>query len=132
MKTLLGYWFIDTMQISQRELEPVPNFFNKIGNFLLKPFVNKDLMTQILMGPFSFQTFRVRHELGLFDYLNKNPGITLNQICENLHLEKYSAEILLLGLTALKLIKKIELRYYNTGLIKIITQDNSNKFTRGQ
>lgn len=128
-KILTGYWFIQKMKISQRDLEPVPTVFNKIGDFLLKPFVNKDAMTHILMGPLSFQIFRVSHDIGLFSYLNSHPGATLKDIAAHLNIERYPAEILLLGLTGLKLIKKIENSYYNSGLIKIVTQDNTNKFT---
>jgi ubiquinone/menaquinone biosynthesis C-methylase UbiE len=117
------------MKVSQRDLEPVPTIFTKIGDFLLKPFINKDLITHVLMGPFSFQVFRVSHELGLFDYLNKNPGTTLPHLSQQLNLEHYPLEILLSGLCSLKLVKKINHRYYNSAVTKIVTQDNSNKFT---
>lgn len=128
-KILTGYWFIKKMDISKKELEPVPNIFNRIGNILLKPFVNKDLIPQILMGPFSFQIFKVSHDLGIFDYLNEHPGAKLDDLAKQLNLETYPLEILLLGLSGLKLIKKIGKSYYNTAVVRIVTQDNSNKFT---
>ncbi len=124
-----GYWFIRKMEISKRELEPVPNIFNRIGDVLLKPFVNKNLIPQILMGPFSFQIFRVSHDIGVFDYLNEHPGATKEEISQQLKLEHYPVEILLLGLTGLKLLKKVGRKYYNSAVVSIVTQDISNKFT---
>lgn len=129
MRVYVGYWFIATLSISQRNLDPVPSIFNKIKECLLKPFFDKKSVTQILVGQFSFQLFRVAHELGLFDYLNAHPGATISEIAQALKIEQYPAEILLLGLCGLKVIKKIGNSYYISGIVKVITQDKNNKFT---
>jgi len=128
-KLKIGYWFIRKMKISKKELEPVPTLLNKLGNILLKPFINKDLVTHILMGPLSFQLFRVAHNLGLFDYLNTSPGATVDEIAKHLKIDNYPATIVLLGLTGLKILKKINNRYYNSVLVTILTEDKSNAFT---
>lgn len=128
-KIQLSYWFINKMEISKQELEPVPTFLNKIGDFFLKPFINKDLITQILMGEFSFQTFRVGYEVGLFHYLNSNPGATLNEISQQLKIATYPTEVLLLGLAGLKVIKKVGESYYNSAVTRIVTSNPTNKFT---
>lgn len=129
IKVYLGYWFIETLSISQRNLDPMPTIFSKIKEFLLKPFFDKKSITQILVGQFSFQLFRVAHELGLFDYLNAHPGSSIPEIAEALKIEHYPTEILMLGLCGLKVIKKIGNCYYSSGIVKVITQDKSNKFT---
>lgn len=127
-KINIGYWFIRTMKVSEKELEPVPTIFNKIGNVLLKPFINKDLIPQILMGQFSFQAFRVGYELGLFKYLNQHRGATLTEIAQHLNIELYPAEILVLSLTGFKIIHNINGRYYNTAVTMVVTDNLDNKF----
>ncbi|MBA2654802.1 MAG: hypothetical protein H0U71_07020 [Gammaproteobacteria bacterium] len=128
-KIRFSHWFVRTMDISNRELDPAPTFLNKIGDFILKPFINKDSMSQILMGQFSFQAFKVGYDLGLFNYLNDHPGSSLDDIARQLKTAHYPTEILLVGLAGLKLIKKIDDLYYNSAIAMIMTQKSANKFT---
>lgn len=89
------------------------NLINGIKNFILKLTVRKYELHSVIMGPICFQLVRTGCHIGLFKYLSENPGASLNEISENLELVTYPTEVLLLGLTSIKLIDKVNDSYYN-------------------
>ncbi len=67
-------------------------------------------------GHVAFQLLWAGHELGLFSLLSKEPGLTRGEIAAKLSLQPQPARILLVGLTALKLIRKADERFSNAAL----------------
>ena len=65
----------------------------------------------IVGGPVFFQTVRTACDLDLFGLLRRKPGLTLEQIAQELHIEENPARILLLTCAALKLVRKVGPRY---------------------
>jgi len=125
------YWFMNKVgnKIDLRKLEPVPSFSKRITDFLLKPFVDRNALNRIILGPISFKLMHSAYNIGLFHYLMKSPGASLQDIATNLNIAIYPAEILLNGLEALKLVKKVKhQRYYNTMPSLLLTQDFNDKF----
>ncbi|MHB1946556.1 MAG: methyltransferase [Gammaproteobacteria bacterium] len=112
-----------------KKLEPVPSLGNKIQNFLLKPFVDRNALNKIILGPISAKLLHSGYNIGVFHYLAASPGATLQEIATQLNMSAYSAEILLNGLEALKLVQKVgKTRYYNTLSSMILVQDFNDKF----
>lgn len=67
-------------------------------------------------GHTAFQLLWAGIELELYNKLSAQPGQTLNEVAESLGLEHQPARILLIGLTALGIIKLDNERYYNVQL----------------
>ena len=117
IKVNLLYWMMGRVgnQIDLRKLEPVPSFSNKLLNFFSKPFVDRNTINRIILGPISAKLMQSGYNLGLFHYLAKTPGATVDDIASHLNIKTYPAEILLNGLEALKLVQTVgKSRYYNT------------------
>jgi L-tyrosine C(3)-methyltransferase len=72
-----------------------------------------DFLTTILLGHNAFQFFRAGVELGLFELLERSPGIPREQIGKDLELSERALDILLLGTTALHLTEHDPLGYRN-------------------
>jgi len=130
MKVNFLYWFMSKAgkKVDLRKLEPAPSFSNKLLNILLKPFIDRNALNRIILGPISAKLMQSAYNIGLFHYLTKSPGATLQDISTNLNIDIYPAEILLNGLEALKLVqKKKHLKYYNTLPSMLLMQDFNNK-----
>jgi len=67
-------------------------------------------------GHSAFQLLWAGVDLGLFDLLSNEPDIDLDQLAGRLRLARYPARVLLVGLTALGLVRKDGDRYRNAGL----------------
>ena len=67
-------------------------------------------------GHTAFQLLWAGVELGLFSLLSRTKNVTLGDVCSELALERQPARILLVGLTALKLIVKEGNEYRNAAL----------------
>ncbi len=65
-----------------------------------------DGLSRILFGHAAFQYLHAACELGLFELLGENVGRTKGAIAAELRLEPRAADILLLGCTALRLLRK--------------------------
>ncbi|HUT92113.1 MAG TPA: methyltransferase [Thermoguttaceae bacterium] len=70
----------------------------------------------ILGGHINFQTLSAAVRLDLFGLLKKHRGLTCAEIARHLSVEEKPARILLLGCTALGLLRKSGTRYYNRRL----------------
>ncbi|MES2353890.1 MAG: methyltransferase [Pseudomonadota bacterium] len=67
-------------------------------------------------GHSAFQLLWAGIELGIFDLLSREPQLTLAQVADQTKLQPYPARVLLIGLTALGLIKKHDAQYSNASL----------------
>lgn len=65
----------------------------------------------VMGGPVFFETLRTACALDLFGLLGRRPGLTLEEIAAELRLQAYPARVLLMSLTALRLLKKSGRRY---------------------
>jgi 1,4-dihydroxy-2-naphthoate polyprenyltransferase len=74
---------------------------------------HEDRLFSALGGAMSFQILQTAYRVGLFRLLHALPGLRRGEIAASLGLRPYAAEILLLGLVPLKLVERIEDRYYN-------------------
>src|SRR5438552_15265200 len=78
----------------------------------------------ILGGHHFFQTLSSAVQLDLFSLLSRRPALTRAEIADSLRIEEKPARILLLGCTALGLIKKSGKKYSNSSLAeKYFTRD---------
>lgn len=73
-----------------------------------------DALTTVLLGHNAFQFTRAGVELGLFDLLERSPGTPRERIGEELGLAERSLDILLLGVTSLRLVERTEKGYFNS------------------
>ncbi len=69
-------------------------------------------------GHTAFQLLWSGIELGLYDQLSIQPGQTMDEIAQALNMARQPSRILLIGLTALGIIKLENERYYNARLIE--------------
>jgi SAM-dependent methyltransferase len=67
-------------------------------------------------GHSAFQLLWAGVDLGLFDLLSNEPNIDLGQVAARLGLGRYPARVLLVGLTALGIVRKDGDKYRNAGL----------------
>jgi 1,4-dihydroxy-2-naphthoate octaprenyltransferase len=65
----------------------------------------------------SFQLLRTAYDVGMFALLHERPGLRAFEIAEGLGLREYPTRILLLGLVPLRLVERIDDRYYNDPLL---------------
>ena len=73
-----------------------------------------DALTTVLLGHNAFQFTRAGVELGLFDLLERDPGTPRERIGTELGLAERSLDILLLGVTSLRLVERTEEGYRNS------------------
>lgn len=83
-----------------------------------------DALTTVLLGHNAFQFVRAGVELGLFELLERRPGATRKEIGAELSLEERALDILLLGVTALRLTERSDGGHRNS-------PDVSGLFTGG-
>lgn len=74
-------------------------------------------LTPILFGASAFQYLNAACELGLFELLHAEGGLSKSEISKRLNLKERALNILLLGTTALRLTKQEENRYFNSSII---------------
>jgi L-tyrosine C(3)-methyltransferase len=67
-------------------------------------------------GHSAFQLLWAGIELGTFDALSREPGLTLARLAEKTGLQTYPARVLMIGLTALRLVQKRTDQYFNSRL----------------
>lgn len=79
----------------------------------------------LLYGHSAFQSLYAGFELGLFDLLFRQPDLSQAEIGQHLQLADYPTKALLLGLTALKLIQKVEDKYRNSFVIQMLFLENT-------
>jgi predicted O-methyltransferase YrrM len=79
----------------------------------------------ILFGHAAFQYLRTGCELGLFDRLERTPGLSRENLQAELGLQDRPIDILLLGMTSLRLVERVGDAYRNSPLI-------STMMARGQ
>jgi ubiquinone/menaquinone biosynthesis C-methylase UbiE len=72
-----------------------------------------DALTTVLLGHNAFQFTRAGVELGLFDLLERSPGTAREQLGAELGLQERALDILLLGVTSLRLVERTEKGYFN-------------------
>ena len=75
-------------------------------------------LVPVLFGHAAFQHLNASCELGLHELLHDHPGLTLEEIGDQLGLMKRCAGILLLGTTALNLTRRTDNRYENSSTIE--------------
>ncbi|MEO7261983.1 MAG: methyltransferase [Jatrophihabitantaceae bacterium] len=73
----------------------------------------EDDLTRILFGHSAFQYLRAGTELGLFDLLERRPGLDRKELATALELQDRALDILLLGVTALRLVDQSDDTYRN-------------------
>lgn len=95
-----------------------------ITDILKNESAELDTLTPILFGASAFQYLNAGCELGLFDVLHDKPDIDKEQIANILNLEKRAADILLLGVTSLKLLEKNADKYRNSEVINKLFADD--------
>jgi SAM-dependent methyltransferase len=81
----------------------------------------------ILGGHVFFQTLRSAAALDLFTLLARNPGASLESLCELVAVEQQPMRILLLGCTALRLIEKRGEGYYNRAVSTALLSRDSDR-----
>jgi SAM-dependent methyltransferase len=77
-----------------------------------------DKLMLIMQGHSAFQLLWSGEQLGLYSDLSNDPGLTSEQIGERIGLKPYPCSVLLVGLTAIGVLKKLGDRYYNAGLVE--------------
>jgi hypothetical protein len=80
--------------------------------------VDEERLILLSAGHTAFQLLWAGIELGLYDKLSVQPGQTLDELAQSLELARQPARILLVGLTALGIIKFENEHYYNARLIE--------------
>ncbi|MGW1818182.1 methyltransferase [Streptomyces sp. NPDC002125] len=73
-----------------------------------------DALTTVLLGHNAFQFMRAGVELGLFDLLERSPGASRQQLLDELGLQERALDILVLGVSSLKLVERRGEGYFNT------------------
>ncbi|MCG6966163.1 MAG: acetylserotonin O-methyltransferase [Chromatiaceae bacterium] len=89
-------------------------FFERV---LFKKQIEK--LYLIMGGAIFFETLSAAVEFDLFSLLSEKPGLTATQIADHLQIDHKPTRILLLGCTALGLLKKSKQSYRNTRLAEI-------------
>jgi len=84
----------------------------------VNPEIDLSWLALIAGGHNAFQLLWAGVELELFTLLSQEPGLSLEQISERLDLQHYPCRVLLVGLTALGLLKKQDKGYTNAHLVE--------------
>lgn len=87
--------------------------------------LSRDDLVGTLFGAAAFQLLNAGSELGLFELLNRSPGLSDSEIAAELGIQQRPAEILLLGTSALRLTTIADGRYRNAELIDEVIDDGS-------
>jgi SAM-dependent methyltransferase len=82
-------------------------------------------LVPVLFGHAAFQHLNASCELGLHELLHDRPGLTIEEIGDQLGLTKRSINILLLGTTALNLTHRTDNRYENSSTIEDLFRNGS-------
>jgi trans-aconitate methyltransferase len=90
---------------------------NKVDRAATPESANLEALTPILFGASAFQYLNAGCELGLFDLLDKRPGLKRDEIGRELKLQARANDILLLGATSLQLLEKRDEGYRNCAAI---------------
>ncbi len=85
--------------------------------------LSQDELTHTLFGHAAFQFLRAGAELGLFDLLERSPGLSRERIGTELTLEDRALDILLLGVTSLRLIRRSGDGYRNDATVSRLFTD---------
>ncbi|KKD38837.1 methyltransferase [Limnoraphis robusta CS-951] len=92
-----------------------------------KDTLKMDDLVLLLYGHSAFQNLYAGCELGVFELLWKHPDLSQAEISQKLQLADYPTKALLLGLTALKLIQKVDDKYRNSLVIQMLFLENTWK-----
>lgn len=92
-----------------------------------KDTLKMDDLVQILYGHSAFQNLYAGCELGLFELLQKQPDLSRAEIGQQLNLADYPTKALLLALTSLKLIQKVDNQYRNSLVMQMLFLENTWK-----
>ena len=104
---------------------PATRFFE---NVVLRRQVER--LYLVFGGHIFFQTLRTAVQLGLFSLLAKKGPLTRQEIARQLGVEEQPARIIVLGLTAVGLLRKRGQRYSNSHLAQLLlVQDSPRKIT---
>lgn len=79
--------------------------------------LTEDDLTNLLFGHAGFQYLRAGTELGLFELLERRPGIGRKELATELDLQDRALDILLLGVTSLRLVQHADDKYSNNPTI---------------
>ncbi|HEX3484005.1 MAG TPA: methyltransferase [Micropepsaceae bacterium] len=94
-----------------------------------KDSLTADELMTVMQGHVAFQLLWAGHKLGLLALLSTKPGSTQSAIAKKLGLAPRPARILLVGLTALRIIRKIGEGYANAGVTeKWLVPDRPRSF----
>lgn len=86
--------------------------------------MTEDDLTNLLFGHAGFQYLRAGTELGLFELLQRRPGLERKELATELDLQDRALDILLLGVTSLRLVQHTGDKYFNNPTIdKLVTED---------
>ncbi len=77
-----------------------------------KRLLFEDHLNRIAYGHISFELYRAGFEFGLYDLLKKKPGLRLEEVASAISLRPYPAEVLLIGVAALDLVRKEGDKWY--------------------
>lgn len=94
----------------------------------MKEELTFDELALIAGGHTAFQLLWCGLRLGVFDYLANNPAATRADIMEQTGLQDQPARILLIGLTALRLIHRKDNTFSNAGIVDRLLVSNSPEF----
>jgi len=92
-----------------------------------KDTLKMDDLVLLLYGHSAFQNLYAGCELGVFELFWKYPDLSSAEISQHLQLADYPTKALLLGLTALKLIQKVDDKYRNSLVIQMLFLENTWK-----
>lgn len=80
--------------------------------------IDLEKLVLIAGGHSAFQLLWAGVELGLYDLMSRQPGMTLAEIAQSLGIAQYPCRVLLVGLTALGVVVKESDKYRNAALIE--------------
>jgi cyclopropane fatty-acyl-phospholipid synthase-like methyltransferase len=105
------------IRIALQYFSMTPNIlFMRLRNFFFEKLVLGRQLSEfwsVFGGHIYFQGLASAVQFNLFSILNDHPGLDIKQICTRLGIQEQPARILMLNLTAARLLKKKGTRYYN-------------------
>ncbi|NUM33262.1 MAG: methyltransferase domain-containing protein [Candidatus Brocadiae bacterium] len=110
-------------------VKPAPSFLGKLMSPLRNWLIPSERFEYIYTGPMGFAVLRAACNIGVFELLDKKPGLKIAEIAEALKLEEYPAKLLLMALVSIKMIYKIGDEYYGDPfLVKPLLKDSCDGF----
>lgn len=94
------------------KINPTPTRLNTFTKAIKRLIIDDVPLQNALLGPLSFQVIRTSVEIGLVQLLDERRGLTLQEVARELRLTEYAAQVLLIGMMALKVVVKAGGRYY--------------------